>query len=178
MNTDADKRRAWCYFRNLVHTTYREARHIGLGDDPMARLRVPGSHQFSESARRCSGNRELLKGKSLFKGTATAKSVDEVVQPYRDVTGLDLKDLVSLFAEENWALQYGGKRWAKIAEVAVGLGEALRSADLDHALRVCAVVASIQHNSGKLVPSLENWQSTPYLREKWPDLCDGDRPNE
>jgi hypothetical protein len=171
MNTEIERRRAWCYFRNLVHTTYREARHVGPSWDHMAKLCLPDNHRLTEAAKRCSSKRALLKGTSLFKQTAAAKSVDDVVQPYRDAIGLDLADLASLFAERGWASRYGGQKWVAIARAAAELAEALNSGDLEAALKICAVVQDIQHNSGRLVPSLEDWRSAPYLREKWPEPC-------
>lgn len=172
MDTETERHRAWCYFRNLVHTTYREARHVGPSWDHMAKLCLPDNHRLAEAAKHCSNNRALLKGTSLFKQTAAAKCVDEIVQPYRGATGLGLADLVSLFAEPGWAPSYGGEKWAAIAKATVELAEALTAGDLEAALKVCAVVQDIEHNSGRLVPSLENWGSTPYLREKWPKLYD------
>lgn len=163
---------AWCVFRNLVHTTYREARHIGPEDDPEARLSLPKAHQFTEAAKQCSTNRRLLKGTSLFNKTATADSVDAVTGPYRNATGLDLNALVSLFRESNWARQYGGEKWAKISEATIDLENALRNEDMARATKMCAVVKEIKHNSGRLVPDRAEWESTPYLREKWPELCD------
>jgi len=171
MNTETERRRAWCYFRNLVHTTYREARHVGPSGDRTAKLCLPDNHLLTEAAKRCSSKRDLLKGTSLFEQTAAAKSVDDVVQPYRDATGLDLADLVSLFSERDWAPGYGGQKWVEIARTAAQLAEALNAGDLEAALKVCAKVQHIRHNSGRLVPSLDDWRSVPYQREKWPELC-------
>jgi len=137
----------------------------------MAKLCLPDNHRLTEAAKRCSNKRALLKGTSLFKHTAAAKSVDDIVQPYRDATGLDLADLASLFAERGWAPRYGGQKWVAIARAAAKLAAALNAGDLEAAMKVCAVVQDIQHNSGRLVPSLEDWRSTPYLREKWPEPC-------
>jgi hypothetical protein len=167
---DAWQRRAWCYLRNLVHTVYREARHVGPTDDGDAKLN-PVSPAFAVAAGRCSKNRALLKGTSLFKKTAAATSVDEVLRPYRDITGLELADLVKLFAQPGWARNYGGQKWAAIARATIELAEALNHGDLDAALRVCTRVREIEHNTRRLVPSPEEWRSVSYLREKWPELC-------
>jgi hypothetical protein len=137
----------------------------------MAKLCLPDNHRLVEAAKRCANKRALLKGTCLFKQTAAARSVDEVVQPYRDAIGLDLADLASLFAERGWAPRFGGQKWVTIARAAAELAEALNSDDLEAALKVCAVVQDMQHNSGQLVPSLEKWRSKPYLQEKWPELC-------
>lgn len=169
--SETERRRAWCYFRNLVHTVYREARHVGPAGDSGAKLRLANNHALAAAGSRCSKNRALLKGTSLFKQTAAANSVDDVLRPYRDMTALELADLVLLFAEPGWATGYGGSKWADIGRATAELAEALKMDKLDAALRVCALVQGIEHNSRRLVPSLEEWRSTPYLREKWPELC-------
>jgi hypothetical protein len=150
---------------------YREARHLGPPEDSGAKLRVT-EPAFASAARRCSKNRKLLKGTSLFKKTASAPSVDDVLRPYHDTTALALEDLEPLFARPGWVKGYGGLKWAAIARAAVTLAEAVKTGDLDVALKVCTLVQSIEHNTRKLVPTAEEWRSTPYLREKWPELCD------
>jgi hypothetical protein len=171
VSTETERQLAWCYFRNLVHTVYREARHVGPSGDRAAKLCLDNDHPLAVAASRCSKKRSLLKGVSLFKQTAAAKSVDGVLGPYRDTTALELADLVSLFAEPRWASGYGGSKWAAIGRATAELAEALDLGKLDAALRVCALVQRIEHNTRRLVPSLEEWRSTPYLREKWPELC-------
>lgn len=164
-------RLVWCYLRNLVHTTYREVRHVGLSWDPDAKLRLPDSHRFAAAAKRCSKKRILLKGTSLFKQTLTAESVEDLVQPYRGVTGLELADLVLLFREEGWAKRYGGHKWERIAGITCELAEAINAGDLEFALELCTIIKNVEHNSGLLVPTPKDWQRLPYLREKWPELC-------
>lgn len=171
MSTETERRLTWCYFRNLVHTVYREARHVGPSEDSAAKLRLDNDHPLEAAAGCCLKNRALLKGVSLFKQTAAAKSVDDVLRLYRDTTALELADLLLLFAEPRWASGYGGSRWAAIGRATAELAEALNLGKLDAALRVCALVQRIEHNTRRLVPSLEEWRSTPYLREKWPELC-------
>jgi hypothetical protein len=166
-----ERRRAWCYFRNLVHTVYREARHVGPAGDEAAKLQLSDKHPLVAAGRRCSKLRALLKGTSLFKQTAGAKAVDDVLRPYRDTAELELADLVLLFSEPGWTQDFGGPKWAAIARATAELADALNIGKLDVALKVCARVQEIEHNNGPLVPSVEKWRSTPYLREKWPELC-------
>jgi hypothetical protein len=94
VSTETERRLAWCYFRNLVHTVYREARHVEPSGDSAAKLRLDNDHPLAAAASRCSKSRAMLKGMSLFKQTAAEKSVDGVLRPYRDTTALELADLV------------------------------------------------------------------------------------
>jgi hypothetical protein len=169
---DAVRHRAWCYLRNVVHAVYREARHVGPPGDAGARLHVSGDHALAAAATRCSANRQLLKRSSLFKRTSAAKSVDEVLRPYQETTGLALSDLVLVFSEPGWATRYGGLKWAGIGRLAVELANALSDGKLDAADVICNRILRSRHNSGPLVPSVQEWRATPYLREKWPELCD------
>jgi hypothetical protein len=171
MTSETKRRRAWCYLRNLVHTVYREARHVGPPGDSGAKLRLSADHPLAAAGSRCSKSRALLKGTSLFKQTTVAKSVDDVLRPYRDTTTLELADLALLFGEPGWAADYGRPKWAAIVRATAELVEALNTGKLDAALRVCARVQRIDHNKRRLVPSPEEWRSTYYLREKWPELC-------
>jgi len=172
LSPEAGRLRAWCYVRNLIHTTFREARHVGPVGDGEAKLCLPSDHRLIVGAKRCSEKRALLKGTFLFSQTASAKSVYDIVRPYRDATGLKLTDLVSLFSERGWAGSYGGEKWATIARAAVDLTKALNNDDLEVALKICDSIKDTKHNSGPLVPSLADWHSTPYLQEKWPEMCD------
>jgi hypothetical protein len=170
LNPNDPQQRAWCYFRNVVHTAYREARHLGPPEDSEAKLRVTDS-VFASAARLCSKNRKLLKGTSLFNETASALSVDDVLQRYRNATALALEDLETLFSRPGWTRGYGGPKWAVIARAAITLAQAVKTGDPDPALLACRLIQGIEHNTRKLVPTAEEWRSTPYLREKWPELC-------
>lgn len=167
----ASHERAWCYFRHLVHTVYREARHLGPPDDHQARLRVT-EQRLLAVARRCARQRQRLEGTILFKQGASAKTVDEVLRLYHQETGLTLQELVLLFERSGWVPKYGGPKWATITRTTMELERALRAGDIDSALAVCSRVGELSHNSGKLVPDPRQWQSQPYLRRKWPQLCD------
>lgn len=70
-----------CYFRNLVHTVYREARHIGPVGDPEAKLKVVDG-PYAQAAKKCRDARQLLKGVGLFKTTESAKTATEALRPY------------------------------------------------------------------------------------------------
>ena len=120
------QQRAWCFFRNVVHATYREIRHIGPLTDSDAKLHV-SDRKYVSAAERCSKGREVLKRADLFQQTADARTVDEVLQCYYDATHLHLQDLITLFGRHGWSRSYGGQKWATIASTALELAEALRS---------------------------------------------------
>jgi hypothetical protein len=162
---------AWCVFRNLVHAVYREARHLGPKGDQDACVMVSEGPLLA-SAERCRKFRALLKSAELHKRTAKARSTGETLKPYQDVTGLGVADMIAVFRLPGWRRQYGGSKWARIAETLCDLISALDAGDLVAASQISDSVSSLNHNSGPLVPTRLAWEAQPYLREKWPELCD------
>lgn len=76
------------------------------------------------------------------------------------------------FPKVPWRRLYGGPKWARIAETLRDLISALDAGDLVAASRISDSVSFLHHNSGPLVPTRLAWEVQPYLREKWPELCD------
>lgn len=166
MNT-APGARAWCYYRNLVHTVYREARHIGASGDPEARLIVddPDLRKNVANIRRW---RYVLKGLTVFTRIEHASSTTKTRKPYEEMIGLSIEQLAELFGRPGWTRTYGGQKWRSIALETIALGQALDDGDGETAEAVCDRVRIIRHNSGPLVPETDADQ----IKEKWPVLCD------
>ena len=162
---------ARCYFRNLVHTTYREARHIGTKEDKRAKCFV--SQQYLAAARLCQSNRENLKSGEP-PGCTDTTSTDDIIEHYRSLTGLALEHLVSLFRQEPWNYNYGGNKWAVIAEHTIRLKTAIDEQDLRKTRAIAKAVRHLEHNSGPLVPDAATWHNCCWVQEKWPLLCDSD----
>jgi hypothetical protein len=165
-----DWERVWCYYRNLVHSAYREIRHIGEPGDPEAKCQVNDQYLFA--GKRCLKNRHTLKSSVPFRNI-TMLQTDEVIRCYQELTGLEPKDLLKIFRDLKWNLSsYGGEKWAKITEVLIRLKREIDRSKLETALQICEEVRHLRHNSGPLVPSLQEWEKSSWLREKWPILCD------
>lgn len=60
--------------------------------------------------------------------TASGWPWREVLNPFVDGTGFHLEDLPDFFAEPIWKTNYGGERWAEIAQHALDLWSALDNA--------------------------------------------------
>jgi len=163
--------RPWCVLRNLVHAVYREARHLGPAGDPSARVTVSVG-PLAAAAKQCRSERAKLKSTELYKLTANARSVADVLRPYSESTRLSLDDLISVFSLPNWKSRYGGRKWREIAETLRDLVSALEAGDIARAHEITGKVLLLRHNSGPLVPSRSEWEKEKYLQEKWPQLCD------
>ena len=157
--TNRDIDRALCYFRNLVYTTYREARHLGTF----------GRHaDYVAEEPHCKLAKQREKDgffRSLHNEVLGEVDVERVVKPFREATGLSLHDLPIIFGSEaKWHGSYGGSRWQCIAERTVHLRNAIAKEDWRLANELCDEVRTLRHNSGALVDP-----SKPY---KWPVDCD------
>jgi hypothetical protein len=161
---------ALCTFRNLAQASYREARHIGPPGDRDAKLGVAGSPYLAQ-ARKCQRWRARLQGLGQYEASLGATSSAEVLDPYQRLTGLEPEDLVVLFRSEGWRRGYGGEKWAVIAEKMIELRGAIDAGDQQTALETCAEAETLRHNSGPLVPTLDEWSGSKWIRQKWPRLC-------
>jgi hypothetical protein len=160
----------WCYFRCLVQACYREARHLGPPTDAAARCK--GTGDFAAAAALCQSNRAALKGLRLWEQTKVASTITDVIEPYMAASGLLPEQLPSLFTLDSWHYNFGGRRWATIAEVMVHLRDAIDAADAPRAEALCEESRRLRHNSGPLVPGAESWRAHAWQREKWPELCE------
>jgi hypothetical protein len=160
----------WCYYRNLVHTVYREVRHIGEPGDKKAKYQVPD--QYLPAARQCRKHRQTLQSSVPFRNAKGVKT-DDVVRCYEALTDLSLEDLLVIFSAPGWRPSYGGEKWAKITEVLLHLKREIDSGALEAALAICEEVRDkLCHNSGRLVPSVQEWEESAWIQEKWPILCE------
>ena len=171
MGESGPKVDAWCVLRNLTHTVYREARHLGPSGDLGAKVTVSGG-DLLEPARRCQRARGDLKTRRLFKLIATATTVADIVRPYEEETGLSILKLTEVFSLPGWKDGYGGQKWRVIAETLNALASALGAGDESRAHEVAVSVSFLEHNNGRLIPSRHDWEVHSFLREKWPELCD------
>lgn len=167
MDEQQDGELAWCYYRNLVHTCYREIRHVGTSTDPSAKLVIP-DEEYPDAAARIRDSRQTLKGTSQFGRIRFAASTAEVQGPYEQITGLTFQQMSTLFDRDGWSRSYGGRRWKQIADLTARLGTALDDSDFAAARTICDEVRIVSHNSGRLVPRTDD----EWNREKWPVLCD------
>src|ERR1700686_4023237 len=121
--------RPWCILRNLVHTVYREARHLGPAGDAQARV-IVSAGPFLVAAKRCCSERANLKSRRLYNLTGNARSIADVLKPYETKTCLSVDDLISIFSLPNWRQGYGGPKWATIAKALKELISALEVEDI------------------------------------------------
>lgn len=166
--TAARDEQVLCFYRNLVHTCYREARHLGAPGQSQARL-VVRDPELQAAMAKIRNWRDRLEDGSLFEKVVERTAPERIRQPWEEATGLTLDQLQELFARPGWSRSYGGPRWAAIVELTRRLGAALDAGNADAAAKICDEVAEVKHNSGRLVPRTPREQA---LRPtKWPKLC-------
>lgn len=88
----------------------------------------------------------------LFEMTRTAPTPDRAVDIFVCRFGVTPEDLTTMFANENWrhANAYGGNAWARIADLTIALGDALKSADEESSDTIGSKLLSASHNTGSL----------------------------
>ncbi len=163
----ATSERAWCYYRNLVQTVYRESRHLGGPGDAEAKLHV-NEPSLAAVLANITKWRPVLKSTRLFEKIAHTTRTAAIRKPYEEVTGLRLEQLSDLFADPGWTRSYGGEKWERITQLTIDLGRAIDDGDAEQAEATCDRVSDIEHNTGPLVPRTRAQQNS----EKWPVLCD------
>src|SRR5262249_759368 len=98
----------WCYYRNLVHTVYREIRHIGESGDKEAKYQVP--NHYLPAAQQCRKHRQTLKLSVLFHNAKGVKT-DDVIHCYEALRGslkLDYPSLCGMLQiTPGWRYLYG-----------------------------------------------------------------------
>ena len=164
----------WCYFRNALHSAYREICHIGQPQDPHARALAPPS--YSKQANKCRANRHRLKSSVPFR-SVSRHSTTGYIEAYKALTDLTPEDLSFLFRNASWQDKYGGEKWATITDTIIELGRAIDARNLPACPSLCSRLKGLQHNSGPLVPTRDKWEQDPWQREKWPELCEKDETN-
>ena len=158
-----------CYYRNSLHSAFREIRHIGPPSDAEAKCRLGG--ELLAIATKCQQNRPHLKSTVPYRSTRSDDPID-IALPYQILTGLSLEQLPPIFRNPNWSLGYGGEPWAVIAETTIKLKQQIYEKDSQAALQTCDHLRNLEHNSRNLVPTATEWNANLWIREKWPELCD------
>lgn len=81
---------------------------------------------------------------------AEAKSAKEVEEVFAKEFGCGLQDLQTLFTNPAWKRlpQYGGPRWAAIADVVGRLSGALDDSDQQQVVKLIEEISAMHHNSG------------------------------
>lgn len=165
----ATQDRGLCYYRNLVHTVYREARHIGAKGDPEARFNS-WDPDLEPAIEAIVTSRSILDSLSIFRDINDEIVTSQIRAPYEQATLLTLPQLVNLFDQDGWRAGWGGLPWAAIGRLTIQLGDALDAQDDAAIDRLCNEAAVIEHNNGRLARS--GGDVTAYKIVKWPVTCD------
>ena len=145
-----------CHFLYLAYRCYRELR---LGDDNYGPRWTSDLHKKQQELCRSLRHRDMV----AMYDTASGSPWREVLNPFVDRTGFHVEDLPAFFAEPIWKTNYGGGRWAKIAQHALDLRGAVdsRSPSLEE---LVAGAYELEHNSGYVIGD-----------STWPGCCLGRR---
>jgi hypothetical protein len=97
---------------------------------------------------------------SLYHQTETETDPEKILEPYAERTGLTLNDVHRAFVEGDWrnkhgAYNFGGPRWAKVAELALELRKDIEAGDEQATEETIHEIKSLKTNQGYLINQFE-----------------------
>lgn len=144
---------ALLYFRKLLFLLYRE---IGA-------LQPQIHAELAAKAKRTNwfftGGRKKV-ALDLYRKSEREATVQNILLPYVERTGLTLEDLRRAFAEGNWSNRYGGHwmggpKWAHITEKTIELKELIDHQDWDRFPDLALDVRGLKDNQGYLIEKFD-----------------------
>lgn len=140
-------------FRKLVYMLYREIGSLRPNIHPGIAKKAHMKTAFFEREK----ERQALE---LYHQIESEPDVQKILVPFIDRTGLTLEDIHRAFVEGDWRNKFGGHnfggpKWAKIAEVAVALQKSLEQNDWAAADGLVQEVKGLKTNQGFLVSQFE-----------------------
>jgi hypothetical protein len=136
-------------FADGLTLVYHEARNV--------RFLIKGDHLEREGWERLlnlpSDRVKAWKDLQFLRKAARGKlTADEVSQVFEKQFGRGLKDLATLYANQNWkhANAYGGHAWCHVTQLVVELGHALGCSDQGLIDTTCGLLLQAKHNNGWL----------------------------
>jgi hypothetical protein len=148
-----DPQQALFFFRKVVFCLYREAGAMNENTHAELSQKAHLKTSFFHGARK-------RMAVQLYHDIKKETQVSRILNPFMFRTGLNLEDLQQLFAEGNWQGKFkkifqGGPKWARIAEEAIRLRDAIAEEDWPAALQVTQVMKGMKTNIGFLVDEFE-----------------------
>ncbi len=148
-----DKEKALNIFRRLVYVLYLEM----------------GAFQadiYPEIAQKARLNTSFFQGDKAHQATDLYFHIEQetdpakILAPFEERTGLSLEDVHLAFEKGDWrnkhgGFNFGGPKWARIAEAAVELCQHIQQANWEESAVVVHKIMGLKNNQGYLVNQLE-----------------------
>ncbi len=140
-------------FRRLVYVLYLEIGALQPGNHPAVARKARLNTAFfqREKERQASELYRQAQGETTTAG---------ILAPFEERTGLTLEDIARAFSEGDWrnkfgGFNFGGPRWARIAEATIELRKQIDLGDEDEIDLALHAVKGLKNNQGYLVDQLE-----------------------
>jgi len=148
-----DPQQALFFFRKVVFCLYREAGAMNENTHAELAQKAQLKTAYFQGARK-------RMAAQIYHQIKKETQTGRILMPFMLRTGLNLEDLQQLFAEGNWQGKFkkifqGGPKWARIAEEAIRLRDAIDEADWSAALLVTHTLKGMKTNNGFLVDEFE-----------------------
>jgi len=141
------------FYRKLVYVLYQEVGTLQPRIHPELAEKANIKTAFFERER-------VRQAAALYVLTENETDLDKILAPYIERTGLSLEEVEQAFREGNWqnkfgGYTFGGPRWAKIAQIALELRNAIRNADWPRASDLVYETKKLKTNQTFLVNYFE-----------------------
>ncbi len=140
-------------FRRLVYVLYLE---IGALQSPI-HPEIAGKAKLNTAFFQRDKARQAF---DLYRQVENETDPAKIVGPFEERTGLTLEDIAGAFRDGNWrnkfgGYNFGGPKWARIAEATVDLREQIEREDWDQTAALVHKIKGLKNNQGYLVNQLE-----------------------
>lgn len=148
-----DREKALNVFRRLVYVLYLEIGALQPAIHPRIAKKARLNTSFFQGDK-------AHQASDLYFQVEQETDAAKIVAPFEERTGLTLEDIFIAFEEGDWrnkhgAFNFGGPKWARIAESAVALYRQIEQANWEEAAIAVHTVMRLKNNQGYLVNQLE-----------------------
>ncbi len=140
-------------FRRLVYVLYLEIGAL----QPANHTEIAGKARLNTAFFQRDKERQSIE---MFQQVENENETAKILAPFEERTGLTLEDIQRAFAEGDWrnkfgGYNFGGPKWARIAESAVELRRLIDAGDWEGAGDLLYEIKGLKNNQGYLINQFE-----------------------
>lgn len=148
-----DREVALYFFRKMVFALYLEVGVLQPKIHPELAEKAHLNTAFFERDK----ERQAV---ALYHQVESETTPDRIIGPFEERTGLSLEDIYRVFVEGSWQnkfgrYNFGGPRWAQIAEAAITLRRLIDEEQWGETARLILEIKGLKTNQGYLVNQFE-----------------------
>ena len=144
-----EREKAFFFFRKLVFCVYSEIGALKPETHPELAGRAALTSAYFRGERK-------KQAAALYQQIAELEDTAGIIAPYQERTGLSLEEVRRAFKEGKWqnkfgGFNFGGPKWARIAEITLELQRAIEEEDWEKATDLSYEIKGLKTNFGLLI---------------------------